>query len=106
MNNETRADIGIGLGDGMIIALAIATGMSAIIGSSGIIVLTVLIAIVAGAVYMGLGGYFTGRSEIRLYYKESDKANNISTTTSKEKERVRSLMSSIELSEGLQEEAT
>jgi vacuolar iron transporter family protein len=105
MNKELRTDIGIGLGDGMIIALAIATGMSAVIDSSGIIVLTVMIAIVAGAVYMGLGGYFTGKSELRLHYKEPGNTSHSSATASIDKERIRSLMSSIELGEALQKEA-
>ncbi len=67
MNKQALRDIAIGSGDGLILPLAVASGLYGYGMDHSTIVLVVSLQILAGAITMGLGAYFSGKSEMGDY---------------------------------------
>lgn len=60
-------DIIIGMSDGLTVPFALAAGLSGIITSNNLIVVSGLAEIAAGCISMGLGGYLAGETEVDQY---------------------------------------
>lgn len=63
-------DIVTGMSDGLTVPFALTAGLSGAVSSTNIIIITGIVGICGGAVVMGLGGYFTGKSEDKDTPKE------------------------------------
>jgi len=81
MANEVRnnkksvlvKDIIIGLSDGLTVPFALTAGLSGVLNTTHLIIVSGLSEIVAGCVSMGLGGYLAGESEAERYDAELQK---------------------------------
>lgn len=60
-------DIIIGMSDGLTVPFALAAGLSGVICSNHLIVISGLAEIAAGCISMGLGGYLAGETEVDQY---------------------------------------
>jgi VIT1/CCC1 family predicted Fe2+/Mn2+ transporter len=63
-NSAFITDVIIGLPDGLAIPFVLAAGLSGAVTATASIITVCSIAIVIGAVTMGLGGYLTGKTEL------------------------------------------
>ena len=63
-------DAVLGMSDGLTVPFALAAGLSGVVASSRLVVTAGLAEIVAGAIWLGLGGYLAGRGEIEHYANE------------------------------------
>ncbi|HTR28250.1 MAG TPA: VIT1/CCC1 transporter family protein [Puia sp.] len=77
MGNEPRSnnsglvrDIIIGMSDGLTVPFALTAGLSGVLSTNHLIIVSGLSEIAAGCISMGLGGYLAGESEIEHYDKE------------------------------------
>ena len=80
MNNEEKnkrsdltRDIIIGMSDGLTVPFALTAGLSGVITTTHLIVVSGIAEIAAGCISMGLGGYLAGESEVEHYEKEIQK---------------------------------
>jgi len=105
-SNALLSDIAIGLSDGLIIPFALAAGLSAVAGSTGIIVIAGIALIAAGSIAMGLGGYFTGKSEHNHYHHELKRKYEVEKLRNREAEETKEFFANLGLSKELQEQAT
>ena len=96
-------DVIIGMGDGLIVPFALAAGLSAAVDSNGIIIIACLAEIVAGSIAMGLGGYATGKSELRELAQKKAKRGTVQLQSSTD---TKSFFANLGLSEQLQEQAS
>jgi VIT1/CCC1 family predicted Fe2+/Mn2+ transporter len=60
-------DVIIGMSDGLTVPFALSAGLSSIFVSSGHILAAGLVQLVAGAITLGLGGYYAEKSEMEHY---------------------------------------
>lgn len=67
MNKNLIKDIIIGMSDGLTVPFALTAGLSGVIHSNDIIVISGMAEIAAGCIAMGLGGFLAGESEIHHY---------------------------------------
>jgi predicted membrane protein (TIGR00267 family) len=77
VNNETHnnnsnlvKDIIIGMSDGLTVPFALTAGLSGVLDTTHLIVVSGLSEIAAGCISMGLGGYLAGESEVEHYDSE------------------------------------
>ena len=77
MNKERRnanpdlvKDIIIGMSDGLTVPFALTAGLSGVLNTNHLIIVSGLSEIVAGCISMGLGGYLAGQSEVEHYDTE------------------------------------
>ena len=78
MANEVRnnkksvlvKDIIIGMSDGLTVPFALTAGLSGVLNTNHLIIVSGLSEIVAGCISMGLGGYLAGQSEVEHYDAE------------------------------------
>ena len=63
-------DIIIGMSDGLTVPFALTAGLSGVLNTTHLIVVSGLAEIAAGCISMGLGGYLAGESEVEKYHKE------------------------------------
>jgi len=77
LNNETRSknsnlvkDIIIGMSDGLTVPFALTAGLSGVLNTTHLIIVSGLSEIAAGCISMGLGGYLAGESEVEHYDSE------------------------------------
>lgn len=61
-SSDFITDIVIGMSDGLTVPFVVATGVSAVANTTATIVIAGLAATVLGAIAMGVGGYFAGKS--------------------------------------------
>src|SRR5580704_4889257 len=81
MANEVRnnkksvlvKDIIIGMSDGLTVPFALTAGLSGVLNTNHLIIVSGLSEIVAGCISMGLGGYLAGQSEVEHYDSELKK---------------------------------
>ena len=66
-------DVIIGLSDGLTVPFALTAGLSGVLNTSHLIIVSGLAEIVAGCISMGLGGYLAGQSEVDHYDTELKK---------------------------------
>ena len=67
MNKNLIKDIIIGMSDGLTVPFALTAGLSGVIHSNDIIVLSGMAEIAAGCIAMGLGGFLAGETEVHHY---------------------------------------
>jgi vacuolar iron transporter family protein len=60
-------DIIIGMSDGLTVPFALTAGLSGVLSTNHLIIVSGLSEIVAGCISMGLGGYLAGQSEVEDY---------------------------------------
>src|SRR5688500_2668921 len=70
------SDIIIGISDGLTVPFALVAGLSAIALPANTIFLTGIIAVVAGALAIGFGGYFTIKSEGHHHHEHEPAGEN------------------------------
>jgi vacuolar iron transporter family protein len=106
-SNAWLSDIAIGMSDGLIVPFALAAGLSGAVTGTGIIVVAGMVAIAAGSIAMGLGGYFSGKTEQDDYTsqlkREYDEVNDVRHN---DIEQTKEFFANLGLSEELQEQAT
>jgi len=69
-NSNLVRDIIIGLSDGLTVPFALTAGLSGVLNTNHLIIVSGLSEIVAGCISMGLGGYLAGQSEVDHYETE------------------------------------
>ncbi len=69
-NTELVKDIIIGMSDGLTVPFALTAGLSGVLNTNHLIIVSGLSEIVAGCISMGLGGYLAGQSEVEHYEME------------------------------------
>jgi VIT1/CCC1 family predicted Fe2+/Mn2+ transporter len=75
-NADLVKDIIIGMSDGLTVPFALTAGLSGILSTNHLIIVSGLSEIVAGCISMGLGGYLAGQSEVEHYDTELKRENN------------------------------
>src|SRR5450631_2567211 len=63
-------DIIIGMSDGLTVPFALTAGLSGVLNTNHLIIVSGLSEIAAGCISMGLGGYLAGTSEVEHYETE------------------------------------
>ena len=69
-NSNLIKDIIIGMSDGLTVPFALTAGLSGVLNTNHLIIVSGLSEIVAGCISMGLGGYLAGQSEVEHYDTE------------------------------------
>ena len=69
-NSDLVKDIIIGMSDGLTVPFALTAGLSGVLNTNHLIIVSGLAEITAGCISMGLGGYLAGQSEIEHYDSE------------------------------------
>ena len=69
-NSNLVKDIIIGMSDGLTVPFALTAGLSGVLNTTHLIIVSGLSEIVAGCISMGLGGYLAGQSEVEHYNTE------------------------------------
>src|ERR1700690_3988453 len=69
-NSDLVKDIIIGMSDGLTVPFALTAGLSGVLNTTHLIVISGLAEITAGCISMGLGGYLAGESEVDHYNTE------------------------------------
>ncbi len=93
-NNDFLSELVIGMSDGVVVPFALTVGLSRVTESASVVGLTGIVALAAGAIAMGVGGYLTGKSETGLYKPVPE-----STGT---KDEIKSFFANLGMSEELQ----
>lgn len=101
------SDIAIGMSDGLTVPFALAAGLSVVTDSADIILLAGIIAVVAGAASMGIGGYYATKSEMADEENElmKDESKTVQAP-SKSKEEIKAFYANLGLPEEVQQQAT
>src|ERR1022692_2556973 len=66
-------DVIIGMADGLTVPFALTAGLSGVLNTNHLIIVSGLAEIAAGCISMGLGGYLAGESEVDHYDSELKK---------------------------------
>lgn len=98
-------DISIGLSDGIIVPFAIVSGLSKVVDSNQVIIITGIITIIAGSFLMGLGGYFTNKKRLSYFDRSQKAQEETEATLQTELEIQKKFYSNIGLSKDMQEKA-
>jgi predicted membrane protein (TIGR00267 family) len=69
-NSGLVKDIIIGMSDGLTVPFALTAGLSGVLNTTHLIIVSGLAEIAAGCISMGLGGYLAGESEVEHYDSE------------------------------------
>jgi VIT1/CCC1 family predicted Fe2+/Mn2+ transporter len=69
-NPNLVKDIIIGMSDGLTVPFALTAGLSGVLNTTHLIIVSGLSEIAAGCISMGLGGYLAGESEVEHYDSE------------------------------------
>ena len=69
-NPNVVKDIIIGMSDGLTVPFALTAGLSGVLDTNHLIIVSGLAEITAGCISMGLGGYLAGQSEVEHYDSE------------------------------------
>jgi predicted membrane protein (TIGR00267 family) len=69
-NSDLVKDIIIGMSDGLTVPFALTAGLSGVLDTTHLIIVSGLSEIAAGCISMGLGGYLAGESEVEHYDSE------------------------------------
>jgi len=69
-NSLIVKDIIIGMSDGLTVPFALTAGLSGVLNTNHLIIVSGLSEITAGCISMGLGGYLAGQSEVEHYDSE------------------------------------
>jgi vacuolar iron transporter family protein len=74
-NADAVRDIIIGMSDGLTVPFALTAGLSGVLSTNHLIIVSGLSEIVAGCISMGLGGWLAGQSEVEHYDTELKREN-------------------------------
>jgi predicted membrane protein (TIGR00267 family) len=86
-------DIIIGVSDGLTVPFALTAGLSGVLNTNHLIIVSGLAEIAAGCISMGLGGFLAGESEVEHYDKVlKGEYNEIATTPKTELEEVEDIL--------------
>jgi VIT1/CCC1 family predicted Fe2+/Mn2+ transporter len=69
-NSDLVKDIIIGMSDGLTVPFALTAGLSGVLNTNHLIIVSGLAEITAGCISMGLGGFLAGQSEVEHYDSE------------------------------------
>jgi len=69
-NTTLVKDIIIGMSDGLTVPFALTAGLSGVLSTNHLIIISGLAEITAGCISMGLGGYLAGQTEVEHYETE------------------------------------
>ena len=69
-NSDLVRDIIIGMSDGLTVPFALTAGLSGVLSTTHLIIVSGISEIAAGCISMGLGGYLAGESEVEHYDAE------------------------------------
>lgn len=98
------SDIVIGMSDGLTVPFALATGLSAAVSSSSIIITAGIAEIIAGSIAMGLGEYLAGKTEQEHFESELKREYiEVENVPEREKEEVREIFAGYGLDNKAQE---
>ena len=75
-NSNLVKDIIIGMSDGLTVPFALTAGLSGVLNTNHLIIVSGLSEIAAGCISMGLGGYLAGQSELEHYDTELKREYN------------------------------
>jgi len=91
-NTTLIKDIIIGMSDGLTVPFALTAGLSGVLNTNHLIIISGLAEITAGCISMGLGGFLAGQSEVEHYNtelkREYDEIESVPETELKEVEDI------------------
>jgi len=91
-NTTLVKDIIIGMSDGLTVPFALTAGLSGVLSTNHLIIISGLAEITAGCISMGLGGYLAGQTEVEHYEtelkREYDEIENVPFIELKEVEDI------------------
>jgi len=91
-NTTLVKDIIIGMSDGLTVPFALTAGLSGVLNTNHLIIVSGLAEITAGCISMGLGGFLAGQSEVEHYeselQREYDEVENVPLVELKEVEDI------------------
>ena len=91
-NTNLVRDIIIGMSDGLTVPFALTAGLSGVLNTNHLIIVSGLAEITAGCISMGLGGYLAGQTEVEHYNtelkREYSEIDNIPLVELKEVEEI------------------
>jgi len=114
MANEVRnnkksvlvKDIIIGMSDGLTVPFALTAGLSGVLNTNHLIIVSGLSEIVAGCISMGLGGYLAGQSEVEHYDMELQREySEIESVPNLELKEVEDILLNLGIDEELSKQA-
>jgi VIT1/CCC1 family predicted Fe2+/Mn2+ transporter len=91
------------MSDGLTVPFALSAGLSTIFVSSGHIMAVGLVQLVAGAITLGLGGYYAERAEMEHYQPEP--VDSQGTVDGREQNEIKYFFSNLDLGEEIQQQA-
>jgi vacuolar iron transporter family protein len=101
-NSGLVRDIIIGMSDGLTVPFALTAGLSGVLNTTHLIIVSGLSEIAAGCISMGLGGYLAGQSEVEHYDKElKQEYSEIESTPSLELKEVEDILSDMGVDKSL-----
>jgi VIT1/CCC1 family predicted Fe2+/Mn2+ transporter len=101
-NSGLVRDIIIGMSDGLTVPFALTAGLSGVLNTTHLIIVSGLSEIAAGCISMGLGGYLAGQSEVEHYDKQlKQEYSEIESTPSLELKEVEDILSEMGVDKSL-----
>ncbi len=101
-NSGLVRDIIIGMSDGLTVPFALTAGLSGVLNTTHLIIVSGLSEIAAGCISMGLGGYLAGQSEVEHYDKElKEEYREIESTPKLELKEVEDILSDMGVDKSL-----
>jgi predicted membrane protein (TIGR00267 family) len=92
-NSDLVRDIIIGMSDGLTVPFALTAGLSGVLNTTHLIIVSGLSEIAAGCISMGLGGFLAGESEVEHYDTELKREfSEIETVPKTELEEVEDIL--------------
>lgn len=91
-NSDLIRDVIIGMSDGLTVPFALTAGLSGVLNTTHLIIVSGISEMAAGCISMGLGGYLAGQSEVEHYDAELIREyNEIETVPEEELKEVRDI---------------
>jgi predicted membrane protein (TIGR00267 family) len=101
-NSDLLKDIIIGMSDGLTVPFALTAGLSGVLNTTHLIIVSGLAEIAAGCISMGLGGYLAGESEVEHYDAELQREyREIETVPELELKEVENILTNMGVEEAL-----
>jgi VIT1/CCC1 family predicted Fe2+/Mn2+ transporter len=101
-NSGLVRDIIIGMSDGLTVPFALTAGLSGVLNTTHLIIVSGLSEIAAGCISMGLGGYLAGQSEVEHYDKQlKQEYSEIESTPGLELKEVEDILSDMGVDKSL-----
>src|SRR5580693_6959072 len=95
-HSDLVRDIIIGMSDGLTVPFALTAGLSGVLNTTHLIIVSGLSEIAAGCISMGLGGYLAGESEVEHYDAELQREySEIETVPEEELKEVQDILTDL-----------